>query len=300
MRKRFKSKKRKKVLFNLLFTISLIYIFFNLSYNFIYNIYLKNLDNRTIIEHILENTKNNSSNKFISKYQNPQKIINENFVLKEISEDDNSYVENEHNTPLVYIYSTHETESYSDKYLELYNIKPTVKTTSYILNDYLSDYGIQSVVESRSVTDILHNHNWSYRYSYDASRELISNEIINNDYKLIIDLHRDSTPLNRTILSYNNKNYAKILFVVGAEHPNYTTNEALANTLNSLLESEMPGISRGISKKSGEGVNGIYNQDLNPNMVLIELGGQYNEIEELNNTIKVLSKVILRYIEGEI
>ena len=29
----------------------------------------------------------------------------------------------------------------------------------------------------------------------------------------------------------------------------------------------------------------------------IELGGQYNEIEELNNTLEILSKVILKYKE---
>ena len=46
-------------------------------------------------------------------------------------------------------------------------------------------------------------------------------------------------------------------------------------------------------------MNGVYNQDLSPKSILIELGGQYNEIEELNNTIKVLAKVILKYIEGE-
>ena len=94
-----------------------------------------------------------------------------------------------------------------------------------------------------------------------------------------------------------NKKYAKILFVVGAEHENYEDNYLLAEKLKNLLEKEIPGITRGITKKSGEGVNGIYNQDLSPVSVLIELGGQYNEIEELNNTIEILATAISKYIE---
>ena len=84
------------------------------------------------------------------------------------------------------------------------------------------------------------------------------------------------------------------------EHENHNENYQLAEKLNEILEKEINSVSRGISKKSGLGVNGVYNQDLSTKSVLLELGGQYNEIEELNNTLKVLSKVILKYIEGEI
>lgn len=298
MKKRFKPRKKNTLLKKLIYLCLLSYIFFNLSYNLIYNIYLKKLDNKTIISHIISNTKNNTSNKLLKKYQNPSKIIKDNFILKEPNPTSIDVVNNP-SPPSIYIYSTHETESYSDKYLELYNITPTVKTASYILNDYLTDLGISSNVEKRSVTEVLHNHSWSYRFSYEASREIILNEINSNNYKLIIDLHRDSSSLNHTIVNYNGKNYAKILFVIGAEHQNYLQNNAVAEKLAAYLEQEIPGITRGITKKSGEGVNGIYNQDINPNMVLIELGGQYNEIEELNNTIEVLSHVILKYLEGE-
>ena len=289
MQKRFKPRKKKNLkIIKFIFIIIIIYFSFNLTYKLIYK--SKAID---------------MINQFLNKYQNPDFILKNNFNLvkqEDIVVDNLVPDENKENEiskdVLVYIYSTHETESYSDKYLEVYNIKPTVKTISYILSDYLKDYGINSLVETGSVSDILRKNSWSYKYSYEASKELIKDKINNNPtFKLIIDLHRDSSPLNATLLEYNNLKYAKILFVVGLEHDNYEANLNVANKLNDLLTNEVPGISRGISKKSGTGVNGIYNQDLSEKSVLIEIGGQYNEIEELNNSLKVLAKVILKFIE---
>ena len=50
-------------------------------------------------------------------------------------------------------------------------------------------------------------------------------------------------------------------------------------------------------KKSGKGVNGIYNQDFNVNTMLIEVGGQYNNISEVNNTLKIFAQVLRDYIK---
>lgn len=83
MKKRFKPRKKNTLLKKIIYLCLLSYIFFNLTYNLIYNIYLKKLDNKTIISHIISNTKNNTSNKLLKKYQNPSKIIKDNFVLKE-------------------------------------------------------------------------------------------------------------------------------------------------------------------------------------------------------------------------
>lgn len=301
MSQKFKAKKRKKpIMFKLILFILIALFSFNLTYKFIYKSYISKLDNEKIINHIISNTKNNkTSNKILSKYQNPNYILSNNFKNKTNKE--TLLVENDLNNKVqVYIYSTHETESYSDKYLEVYNIKPTVKTMNYILSDYLNDYGINTIIEEESITDILKKNNWSYKFSYDASRILIEKAIQSNDsLKLIIDLHRDSASKEKTTLTINETNYAKILFVIGLDHENYQSNLALVEKLNDMLEQEIPGISRGITKKSGTGVNGIYNQNLSKKSILIELGGQYNEIEELNNTLKILAKVILKYIEGE-
>ena len=71
------------------------------------------------------------------------------------------------------------------------------------------------------------------------------------------------------------------------------------NKLNTLSEKYYPGLSRGIYKKSGPGVNGIYNQDINSNVILIEVGALENNIEEVLNTMEALSNILYYYIKGE-
>ena len=299
MQKRFKTKKRKKhIKRNILFILIIIFISSYIIYNIFYVSYLSKLTNKEIITHIIEETKNQkSTNTIIEQYKNPHIILSNNFS---IIEKPTIEVNNSNIPPLVYIYTTHETEGYQDKYLEVYNIKPTIKIISYILKDYLEDYGIPTIVETQSITEILRTNNWSYKYSYEASRIAIKDTITNtNSLKLIIDLHRDSSNLSKTLLETNNTKYARILFVVGGENQYYKENLKVSEQLKELLEQSVPNITRGIITKKGEGVNGIYNQDLSTKSVLIEIGGQYNEIEEINNTIKILSKVILMYIEGE-
>ena len=44
----------------------------------------------------------------------------------------------------------------------------------------------------------------------------------------------------------------------------------------------------------------IFNQDLSPRAILIELGGVDNNLEEINNTLKVLSEVLYEYIKEEL
>ena len=69
----------------------------------------------------------------------------------------------------------------------------------------------------------------------------------------------------------DNKSYAKLLFIVGQEHDNYKENLELANTLNNLVKEKYPSLTRGVMLKSGENVNGKYNQDLSNKMILIEV-----------------------------
>ena len=86
--------------------------------------------------------------------------------------------------------------------------------------------------------------------------------------------------------------YAKVMFLLGLENKNYLENKKVITKLNDYINKNYPGLSRGIYEKKGAGVNGIYNQDFSPNCLLIEVGGYENNLEEVNNTIKVLAEVI--------
>ena len=115
-----------------------------------------------------------------------------------------------------------------------------------------------------------------------------------------IDLHRDSSSYEKTMVEIDGEKYARLLFVVGLEHDNYEVNLDLATKLNNILKEYNSKLSRGIMKKQGKGVNGKYNQDFDPNTILIEVGGQYNTIDEVNRLLKVFSRVLWTYLKGDV
>ena len=111
----------------------------------------------------------------------------------------------------------------------------------------------------------------------------------NGTLEYFFDIHRDSIPYESSVITYEGTTYAKILFVIGTDHENYEQNLLLAEKLNTILNQKVPNITRGIIKKGGSGVNGIYNQDFSPNTLLFEIGGSYNKISEVTNTIHILA-----------
>ena len=220
--------------------------------------------------------------------------------LKKVSEyiEDPNPVDEEN--PIVYIYNTHQLENYNSKNLDIYGITPNVLMASYILKEKLNKLGIPTIVEDTNISDFLNINGWDYSSSYKATRLLILDK--KNKYsslKYFIDLHRDSVNKDITTTNIDGKSYAKILFVIGLEHENYEENIKTASNINDLINKYYPTLSRGIYKKEGAGVDGIYNQDLSGNSILIELGGVDNNIEEVFNTIEALSKVLNYYINGE-
>ena len=82
------------------------------------------------------------------------------------------------------------------------------------------------------------------------------------------------------------------------EHENYEANLNITNTINNMIKEKYPTLTRGVITKSGKNVNGIYNQDLNPNSILIECGGYKNSMGEIVNTINLLAEIIKEYING--
>ncbi len=199
--------------------------------------------------------------------------------------------------PIIYIYNSHQLENYNNNNLEIYGITPNVLMASYLLKEKLNDMGLSSIVEDANITEFLDLNNWDYTNSYRASRIFMLDK--QNTYptlKYFIDIHRDSVKKSQTTITINNKTYARILFVVGLEHNNYDKNLDLANKLNSMFEKNYPGLSRGVYKKEGYNVNGIYNQDISPNVMLIEVGGVDNNIDEVINTLNAISDILKQYI----
>ena len=211
------------------------------------------------------------------------------------------YPEKEVTEPIVYLYNTHQLEEYKQENQESYNVTPNVMMLSYIVREKLNDKGIPTIVEENDVSAFLQANNWSYASSYKVTKLLMEDAKTKNPtLKYFIDLHRDSVSKSISTATINGKNYAKVLFIIGLENPNYQENLTVTTTINNMLEEKYPGITRGIYKKEGKGVNGVYNQDFDKNTILFEVGGPENTIEEVLNTADAISTVLAEYIKGDI
>ena len=211
-------------------------------------------------------------------------------ITKHINDPTNDVIDN----PIVYIYNSHQLENYDSSNYEPYNITPNVMMASYLLKEKLNNYNIPTIVEEGNINEFIKINNWDYNYSYIASRYFI--EEAKRKYpsiKYFIDIHRDSVTKEYSAAIINDISYAKVLFVVGLDHDNYKGNLDFANNVNNRL---INGISKGIIKKSGPNVNGIYNQDISSNALLIEVGGYQNKIDEVYNTIDVLANTLKEVI----
>lgn len=223
-----------------------------------------------------------------------------NFVFKENKTvEDVKVVKNHTNSdePLVYIYNSHESEAYSSSLIESYSIKYTVKIASYLLSDRLKDLDVPSFVEPTSIIEFATANGSAYSNLYDASRIFLERRLAEYpSIALAVDIHRDAASRDETTATIGEKPCAKILFVVGMENERAEENLKTAEKLNSLLDSKL---TRGIVKKTKEEGNGKYNQDLSEKAVLIEIGGADNTIDEVTNTLELLSNAIFKYVNGE-
>lgn len=300
----------KSQFFKLILIVIIIIISFIITFKVLYDKIDLKVDNNTYIDFLVKDTFSNYNLSDIKRLSSTEFLLKYSFGIEKVNTGTNidiitPVIKEETTTkntqkPIVYIFNTHQTEGYNSKFLETFNINNTVYLGSHILAEYLSDLGVSSIVEENSIVDVLNTNGWKYGYSYKASRILLENAYKKNpSLDFFIDLHRDAASYDRTLTEIDGKKYAKILFVVGLEHENYEPNLQLAKNLNERIKKIAPTLSRGVLEKKGPGVNGKYNQDFNKNTILIEVGGQYNYIEEVNNTLKIIAQVIYEYLEDE-
>jgi len=199
--------------------------------------------------------------------------------------------------PIIYIYNTHQKEEYAPSNTLEYNIKPTVMVASYMLEERLKKEGINAIVEESDVTELLRINNWNYASSYKITKMLMQQAKIDNPSLLyFIDIHRDSVPRDKTTITIGNKTYAKVLFLLGLENPNYLESKKVITRMNEIINEKYPALSKGIYEKGGAGVNGVYNQDFSSKCILIEIGGIDNTIDEVSNTIDTITYMLTTYM----
>lgn len=267
-----------------------------------------NINNDEFYYFLIDNSNTLTTNK--KTYQNikkimkfkPNQLLNNKMVYIEknipVIKEEQTTTINQEKKPTVYIYNTHQTEKYNNKYLTNYSITPTVMIASYMLKENLEEYGIYAYVEEEDFQKILNKNKWKYAKSYMVSRSLIEKrkqEI--PTIKYYIDLHRDSVKKKHTTTTIENISYAKIMLLIGLDNEKYRDNLRETEIINNMIKEKYPTLTRGIYKKGGKGVNGVYNQDYSKYVFLFEIGGVDNDISEVNNTMTLLTQILVEYIK---
>ncbi|KMY52522.1 hypothetical protein AC623_20505 [Bacillus sp. FJAT-27231] len=238
--------------------------------------------------------------------------LNETEIAKDqIKEslDRESTNEMKHNVPPrknFYIYHTHSWESYlpllgleGDRNVnKAVDSKTNITIVGEMLGKEMENLGLGVTVDKTNMGEELKKKGWKTPKSYKVSRALVQTAMSNNqDLNYFIDLHRDSLRKKNTTIKINNKQYAKVVFVVGKNNPNFEKNLEIAKSLHEILQDKYPHLSRGVIGKSGKGVDGVYNQDLSQRSILVEIGGVDNNMDELHNTTKALANAINEYYQ---
>ncbi len=217
----------------------------------------------------------------------------------------------ENNSPItnpekksVFIYHSHSYESFlpllKDAKIPNDAISNDDRVNVISLGQHLADdlmrKGIGVEHDKTNMTQELHKRRWSTLKAYTVSHQIV--EAVagkNNNLKYFIDIHRDSARGKLTTKTINGKSYARLYFVIGKENKNYQENLEFVKKLNEKLETKYPGISRGIFLKTYSEGNGIYNQDISNEAMLLEIGGVDNNFDELNRTVDAFSDVFSNY-----
>ncbi|MFJ7935613.1 stage II sporulation protein P [Sporosarcina sp. NPDC096371] len=201
------------------------------------------------------------------------------------------------------LFSTHSHEAYEpitqqhDGKIAVSHPEANIMRLDETIKSQLEFNGISTEILDVDTTSVMKEQGIAYHKSYDVVRPYVQKSLQKGNYDIIIDIHRDSLKADKTTLTYAGEKYAKIVFVIGGEHNNFKVNQELAERLTTELEQMVPGITRPLVFKAGHGVDGKYNQDLDPSLILVEMGGIGNNEAELNRTSAVLAKAVSNVLQ---
>ncbi|WP_262173183.1 stage II sporulation protein P [Saccharococcus sp. Marseille-Q5394] len=203
---------------------------------------------------------------------------------------------------VIFIYHTHNRESFlpylkdRNKPEGAYHSKANMTLVGEMLGKALERRGVGTEVDSTDIVQELSLRGLDYNSSYQLSGEIVRTARgENKDLDIFLDLHRDSLRKDSTTIKINGENYARLLFVVGTGHEDYAKNLSFAEEVHNVLSKQYPSLSKGILKKDKSQGNGVYNQDLSPNSLIVEIGGVDNTVEELQRTVEALADVLSEY-----
>ena len=204
--------------------------------------------------------------------------------------------------PQVLIVHTHATESYMAEDLGYYYESFYPRDTDDNFNVVRVGTAITEKLQQLGIGAIHcteHHDEPQYLGAYDNSAASI--QYYMNEYpsiKIILDIHRDSITTDegekiKPTFTYNGKKAAQIMIMCGNDNygyydfPNWEQNMSLAVKLQSTAETKFPGMTRPLYFG-----NFMYNMNLAPGSLLIEVGTDANTLDEAVYSGEMLGEVI--------
>lgn len=197
--------------------------------------------------------------------------------------------------PTVLIYHTHTDEGYflgDHGYVETSTGRTLDENFSVVavgetLKNELENMGF-TVIHDK--TD---NSSKDFKNAYKHSLESIQKYIGKAD--LYIDLHRDAYYGQDRDVEYNNQKCAHVCCVVAngqnySDKPKYSSNYALAKSITENINKICPNMANGVITK-----NARYNQHISDSCLLLEMGQEENDIEEVKRSASIVAQAINNY-----
>lgn len=194
----------------------------------------------------------------------------------------------------VLIYHTHTSESYTgvQNYSDFYRTEDknsNVVKVGEVLKEQLNSYGIH--VRHDTTT-----HDYpSYNGAYKSSLNTVENILKNENYDIIIDVHRDALASNsqyRPTAEINGETVAKLMFVVGTnsaglKHDNWIENLKFAIAVQQRANEVFPGLFRDLHLSTSR-----YNQHTSNKSIILEVGATGNTVNEACLAMKYFAMVL--------
>lgn len=229
---------------------------------------------------------------------NAKKLITEDLTLKTDS-----------GKPQILIYHTHSQETFYDSRKGV--VEDSIVGVGEVLAQVLrKQYGIE-VIHDTTTYDLVDGElerSLAYNVALPSIEKILQ---YNPSVEVIIDLHRDGLPegmkqeLGKRTTTINGEECAQIMLFNGLSTnsngpieylPNPNLKSNLAFSLQLFLEGKgrYPDLLRPIYLKAYR-----FNLHLKPRSTLVELGTQYNTVEEAKNSMKYLAEILVNVLHGE-
>ena len=202
------------------------------------------------------------------------------------------------NNKNVLIFHTHTCESYTETENSKYNQTVNFRTTD--LNFSVSRVGTELENQLKLYGyNVLHDKTYhdypSYTGSYGKSLETVQNLLTTNkDFDVVFDIHRDAIADSSyaPTVKIGDEYVSQLMFVIGTdgsglEHNNWVQNLRFAIKVQEKANEMYPGLFKPIIIR-----NSRYNQHLAKAASIIEVGATGNTLEQSNNSMKYLAKVL--------